>query len=70
MAIRIERNEAGNCINFHGTTNPTYWNACLSGEVNELDAATVNVINDIVNRTNRCGTLRVLSSTIYRVRRR
>jgi len=48
MAIRIERNEAGNCINFHGTTNPTYWNACLSGEVNELDANTVNVINDIV----------------------
>ena len=48
MAIRIERNEAGNCINFHGTTNPTYWNACLSGEVNELDTNTVNVINDIV----------------------
>ena len=48
MAIRIERNEAGNCINFHGTTNPTYWNACLSGEVNELDTNTVNVINDVV----------------------
>ena len=48
MAIRIERNEAGNCINFHGASNPTYWNACLSGEVDSSDANTVNVINDII----------------------
>jgi len=48
MAIRIERNEAGNCINFHGASNPSYWNACLSGEVDSSDANTVNVINDII----------------------
>ena len=48
MAIRIERNEAGNCINFHGASNPTYWNACLSGEVDSNFPDTVNVINDII----------------------
>jgi hypothetical protein len=45
--IRIERNEDGNCINFHGTTNPSYWNACLSAEVDAQDTDTVNVINDV-----------------------
>lgn len=48
MAIRIVRNEAGNCINFYGSSNPTYWNACLSGEVDSTDTNTVNVINDII----------------------
>ena len=48
MAIRIVRNEQGNCINFYGATNPTYWNACLSGQVDADDANTVNVINDII----------------------
>ena len=48
MAIRIERNEQGNCINFHGSSNPTYWNACLSGEVDSTDNSAVNVVNDII----------------------
>ena len=48
MAIRIVRNEAGNCINFYGASNPTYWNACLSGEVDTVDTNTVNIINDII----------------------
>jgi len=48
MAIRIVRNEAGNCINFFGSSNPTYWNACLSGQVDSTDTNTVNVINDII----------------------
>jgi hypothetical protein len=48
MAIRIQRNEAGNCINFHGSSNPTYWNACLSAEVDNVDANSVNVINDVI----------------------
>ena len=48
MAIRIRRNEEGNCINFLGSTNPTYWNACLSGEVDSEDINSVNVINDII----------------------
>ena len=48
MAIRIERNEQGNCINFHGSSNPTYWNACLSGEVDSTVTSTVNVVNDII----------------------
>ena len=48
MAIRIERNEQGNCINFHGSSNPTYWNACLSGEVDANNTNTVNVVNDII----------------------
>ena len=48
MAIRIKRNEAGNCINFLGSSNPTYWNACLSGEVDSTQTDSVNVINDII----------------------
>ena len=48
MAIRIERNEQGNCINFHGSSNPTYWNACLSGEVDSVETSTVNVVNDVI----------------------
>ena len=48
MAIRIERNEAGNCVNFHGASNPTYWNACLHGEVDAEFTDSVHVINDII----------------------
>ena len=47
MAIRIVRNDAGNCINFFGTSNPTYWNACLEGEINEDNANNINVINKV-----------------------
>ncbi|MCP3660402.1 MAG: hypothetical protein GY830_08905, partial [Bacteroidetes bacterium] len=46
--IKIKRNEAGNCINFEGTSNPTYWNACLSGEVDSVETDSVNVINDVI----------------------
>jgi hypothetical protein len=45
--IRIERNEDGNCINFHGAANPTYFNACLSGEVDSTYTTRINVINDV-----------------------
>ena len=45
--IRIERNEAGNCINFHGATNPSYWNTCLHAEVDSVDTDRINIINDI-----------------------
>ena len=48
MAIRVERNEAGNCINFHGSSNPTYWNACLSAEIDSTDSNAINVINDVI----------------------
>ena len=48
MAIRVERNEQGNCVNFHGSTNPTYWNACLTAYVDENVTDTINVVNDII----------------------
>jgi len=48
MAIRIVRNEQGNCINFYGSSNPTYWNACLSAQVDDVDTNSVNVINDVI----------------------
>ena len=48
MAIRIVRNEQGNCINFYGSSNPTYWNACLSAEVDPTVADSINVVNDII----------------------
>ena len=47
MAIRITRNEAGNCINFIGSTSPAYWNACLSAQINAEDSTRVDIINDI-----------------------
>ena len=46
--IKILRNEQGNCINFEGSSNPTYWNACLSGEVDSEDANAVNIVNDVI----------------------
>ena len=54
MAIKVVRNAAGNCVNFLGSTNPVYWNACLTGEVDGDDANRVNVINNI--RTAETGT--------------
>jgi len=62
MAIRIERNEAGNCINFHGSSNPTYWNACLSGHVDVENPDQISVINDII--TSQTG---VIEYEFYRV---
>ncbi len=47
MAIQIIRNADGNCIEFRGSTNPVYWNACLSGEVDVNYPNTVNVLNDV-----------------------
>ena len=47
MAIRIARNDAGNCINFFGSSNPTYWNAVLEGQVNEDNPNNVDVINTV-----------------------
>lgn len=47
MTIRIVRNDAGNCINFIGSSMPAYFNACLSGEVHPEDSNAINVINDI-----------------------
>ena len=47
MAIRITRNDAGNCINFVGSSNPSYWNACLSAVINSENDKRVDIINDI-----------------------
>ena len=47
MAFRISRNAEGNCINFEGSSNPTYWNACLSGEVDSISPNLINIINDV-----------------------
>ena len=51
MAITIIRNADGNCITFRGSTNPAYFNACLSGEVAGTGglADYVNVRNDIAS---------------------
>ena len=47
MTIRITRNAEGNCINFVGSSNPAYWNSCLSAVINEDDSTRINIINDI-----------------------
>jgi hypothetical protein len=47
MAIKVTRNDAGNCITFVGSTNPVYWNSCLEGEINEDNSNNINVINKI-----------------------
>jgi RES domain-containing protein len=54
MAIKITRNEAANCINFVGSTNPAYFNACLSASINSEDSNRIDIINDI--RTETGGT--------------
>jgi hypothetical protein len=46
--IKIKRNEAGNCITFEGSSNPVYWNSCLSGELDSSDNTLINVVNDII----------------------
>ena len=45
MAIQIERNENGNCINFKGATQPVYWNNCLTAVAVGTDR--INIENDI-----------------------
>lgn len=45
--IKVIRNDAGNCVNFVGTSNPAYWNACLSAQLNTEDNSRIDVINDI-----------------------
>lgn len=45
--IRVVRNDAGNCINFYGTSNPSYWNACLSASIDQEFPDRINVRNDI-----------------------
>jgi len=55
MAIKITRNDAGNCITFVGSTNPVYWNSCLEGEINENNSNNINVVNKI--RTVEEGTV-------------
>ena len=47
MTIKIVRNSDGNCITFEGSSNPVYFNACLSGQVDPTYTDKVNVINDI-----------------------
>ncbi len=44
MTIRIVRNEAANCINFEGSSQPAYFNACLSAST---IGDTVHIKNDI-----------------------
>jgi len=45
MAIQIERNENGNCVNFKGATQPVYWNNCLTAVAVGTDR--INIQNDI-----------------------
>ena len=54
MAIRIVRNENGNCVQFEGTTLPVYWNACLISRVNQTNPDNIDIINDI--QTNQLGS--------------
>ena len=46
MTIRIVRNEEGNCINFVGSTQPAYWNACLTAEASSENATQINIRNN------------------------
>ena len=47
MAIKVIRNDAGNCVNFLGSSNPVYWNACLTAVVDDTYSDRINVINDV-----------------------
>ena len=45
--MSASRNSDGNCITFQGSSNPAYFNACLSGEVDPTYPNRINVVNDI-----------------------
>ena len=47
MAITIKRNDNGACILFEGSSQPAYWYACLTAEVDGEDATRINIINDV-----------------------
>lgn len=47
MAIRVIRNAAGNCVNFLGSSNPVYWNACLSAVVDDVYTDRIDIVNNI-----------------------
>ena len=47
MAIKVLRNDAGNCVNFSGSSNPAYWNACLSASIDLEDSTRINIINNV-----------------------
>ena len=47
MTIRVVRNDAGNCVNFYGTSNPTYWNACLVALPDPTYPNLISVKNEI-----------------------
>ena len=53
MPINITRNDAGNCINFVGSTDPAYWNGCLEGQVSAGTTDRIDVINNV--RTQAAG---------------
>ena len=57
MSIRVTRNETGNCINFVGSTQPAYWNACLSAQVNPSNTDNIDIVNDIISN--------VQANTVY-----
>ena len=47
MTISVRRNAAGNCVTFLGSSQPVYWNACLSCEEDATIPGTINLINNI-----------------------
>jgi hypothetical protein len=53
MPIRITRNVDGNCINFVGSSNPAYWNGCLSASVSADNPDNLNIINNIRTQQNQ-----------------
>lgn len=53
MTIRIQRNAAGNCIEFVGSSLPAYYNFLLLAQLNAEDPTRVDILNDA--RTNEKG---------------
>ncbi len=47
MSIIVKSNPNANAVNFIGSSNSTFWNAHLEGEVNEADNSRINVINKV-----------------------
>ena len=45
--IRVVHNHAGNCINFYNSTQPVYWNGCLSASVSAGTTDRINIQNSI-----------------------
>ena len=51
--IKVIRNDSGNCVHFVGSSLPTYWNGCLSAEIDAKNPYKINIRNNVSSTEGR-----------------